>query len=116
MPVPSPGRYVFMVQYHSDETPSVQELEVDVTTRSQSVQGRLLLPGCPYSALCRRAVADAQGETLVVDVDGTHASMTLMGRANIDVAIVSLLYDLFDTKLIFGEITLFFYSMNFTTA
>ena len=58
------------------------------TSRGRN-KGKVDLQACPYSSLCRQAVIEEDGGTKVFDMGGTHASIKLIGRKNIDVAIVS---------------------------
>ncbi len=45
---------------------------------------------CVASSLCRQYLTDDRGEKMVFQIDGTYASITLTGRSDIDLAIVSI--------------------------
>ena len=45
-----------------------------------------------FSSLCRQVIKNANGEPLIINIDGTYASVTITGQDDIEVAIVSIMY------------------------
>ncbi|XP_058418334.1 laminin subunit alpha-5 [Diceros bicornis minor] len=66
--VPQPGGYALVVEYANED--ARQEVGVAVHTPQRAPQqGALTLHPCPYSALCRGAVLDAQHHLVVFHLD-----------------------------------------------
>ena len=48
-----------------------------------------MLTSCPCSSLCRQVVTDESGNVMVFRIGGTHATITISGTPDVNVAIVS---------------------------
>ncbi|XP_013408769.1 laminin subunit alpha isoform X2 [Lingula anatina] len=86
--LPNPGKYVFIVQYHTSK-PDRQELQVEVASTDGREKGKVAIYKCDYSMLCRQVVTDADGKVAVFDVQSGYARITLTGDLDTDVAIES---------------------------
>ena len=86
--MPSPNRYVLVVQYHSPESDGTQDLTVDITTSDGEVTTATVhVPSCPYSSLCRAVIMDIEDMPTHVEIADT-ANIYLRGDGDVDVAIV----------------------------
>lgn len=77
------------MKYHSTVLGRNQEVAVSVASPGGRADGRLVLPGCPYSSLCREVVVDDEDNAKVFTLDGSYATITLTAEGDVDLAIVS---------------------------
>ena len=48
IPVPRPGKYILVIQYHSTLVDKIQKVDIDVQTPDSSESGGASLQVCPY--------------------------------------------------------------------
>lgn len=85
VPVGRPGQYAFLVSYHTKDSKRTQEVEVHVVGSDEDAV--LRMPNCPYTSPCRQYIHDPHHNIKFFQVDSDHATLTLTGRSDIDVAI-----------------------------
>ncbi|GAB6025535.1 hypothetical protein CHUAL_011266 [Chamberlinius hualienensis] len=76
--LPRPGRYVFVVQYHTPDEMSQKlggQLTIETTTANGREKGYVNLAGCLYSSLCRQVVVDHRGKMAHFNFGSNQASL-----------------------------------------
>ena len=48
IPVPRPGKYILVIQYHSTLVDKIQKVDIDIQTQDGSESGGASLQVCPY--------------------------------------------------------------------
>ncbi|XP_074640335.1 laminin subunit alpha-like [Tubulanus polymorphus] len=88
--VPEPGMYILVFKYYTPEEGKNNVIEVEVASTSGREKGKIELPDCSYSSLCRAAVHDQiNGHLAVFNVSTGYVSLTITGKDDVKVAIDS---------------------------